>query len=281
MVYLNPRLNELATRTFYNSDWTSLYNESKFGLDEEKLTEDDRLNLKNLEVVERLVRNKRGNLLEIGPGGRGTFLRAAKERGFRVHAVEINEDNVRSLKKILGNAVYDKELIEVGFESNTFDIVYMRDVFEHVLNPRPLLVEINRIMRSDGILSIEVPNIEGAIYKLVRENHTVVFGFEHVNYWSPETLRRILYLTGFTVVDMRHRSGDFRIPNLATYSLGQLTFTSVRRRKVGLPNRLFIGLIRRAVALRTGKFFDDMLPRLANSTKRGSVLNAIARKDAH
>jgi SAM-dependent methyltransferase len=281
MVYLNPRLNELATHTFYNSEWTSIYDEQKFGLDEGEITEDDRLNLNNLEVVERLVGNKRGNLLEIGPGGRGTFLRFAKERGFTVYAVEINEDNVRGLKKILGDAVYDKELAEVGFESNKFDVVYMRDVFEHVLNPRPLLVEINRIMRNDGLLSIEVPNIEGAIYKLVRENHTVVFGFEHVNYWSPETVRRILNLTGFTVMDIIHRSPDFRIPNLATYFLGQLTFTSVRKRRVHLPNRLLISLIRRAVALQPVKFFDDMLPRFANSTKHGSVLNVIARKNAH
>ncbi len=279
MVYLNPQLNELATHAFYNSDWTSIYNEEKFRHYAGEITEDDRLNLTNLEVIERLVGNKRGNLLEIGPGGRGTFLRIAKERGFTVHAVEINKDNVLSLKKIIGDSVYDKELLEIGFESNTFDVVYMRDVFEHVLNPKPLLAELNKIMRKDGVLSIEVPNIEGAIYKLVRENHTVIFGFEHVNYWSPETLRRILNLTGFRVEKIIHRSPDFRISSLAAYFLGQLAFTSVRRRRVGLPNRLLIGLIRRAVAFGPVRFFDDMLPRFANVIKRGSVLNIIARKN--
>ncbi len=182
MVYLNPRLNEQATHAFYNGEWTFLYNETKFVLNPEEITEDDRINLNNFEVIERLVGSKRGNLLEIGPGGRAAFLRAAKEKGFNLSAVEIGEDNVRSLRKILGDAVYQKELNDVGFESDRFDVVYMRDVFEHVLNPRELLAEINRIMRRGGILSIEVPNIEGAIYKLVRENHTVIFGFAHVNY---------------------------------------------------------------------------------------------------
>lgn len=279
MVYLNPRLNGEATHAFYNGEWTFLYNEAKFVQNEEAITDDDRINLDNFEVIERLVGSRRGNILEIGPGGRAKFLRAAKEQGFSAYAVEIGEDNVRSLKKFLGDKVYEKDLLDVGFESNTFDIVYMRDVFEHVLNPRPLLVEINRIMRRGGIVSIEVPNINGVIYKLVRENHTVLFGFAHVNYWSPETLGKVLNLTGFRVIEMRHRSDDFRILPLAMYFLGQLTFTTIRRRRVGLTNRLFIGLIRRAVRFMPVKIFDDMLPLFANSIKRGSVLNVIAVKN--
>lgn len=279
MVYLNPRLNEKATYAFYNSEWTFLYNETKFVLNPDEITEDDRINLNNFETIKRLVGSKRGNLLEIGPGGRATFLKAAKEKGFNVSAVEIGEDNVRSLRKILGDAVYEKELNDVGFESDRFDVVYMRDVFEHVLNPRELLVEINRIMRRGGTLSIEVPNIEGLIHKLVGADHTVIFGFAHVNYWSPESLGRVLELTGFRVMRIIHRSDDFRILPLAAYFLGQLPFTTIRSRRLGLPNRLFVGAIRRAVRFRPVKFFDDILPRVANSTHRGSVLNVIAVKN--
>ncbi len=80
-------------------------------------------------------------------------------------------------------------------------------------------------------------------------------------------------------MDIIHRSDDFRILPLAAYFLGQLPFTTIRRRRFGLLNRLFVGLIRRAVRFRLVKFFDDILPRVANSTKRGSVLNVIAVKN--
>ncbi len=284
MVYLNPRLNNQATHAFYNSEWTFLYNERKFGLENTPINQsmilDDQQNLENLAAILRLVGTRRGDLLEIGPGGRGALLKAAKERGFRVHAVEIGEDNVRNLKRLLGDgAVYDRDLAEVHFDSDSFDVVYMRDVLEHVLNPRPLLEEINRILKPGGIISIAVPNIEGFIHKIVRQNHVVVFGFAHVNYWSPRTLQRILDLSGFEVIEMRHQTDDLRIPELATYCLGQLPFTSVRRRRVGMLNRLIVGLTRRAVAHEPLKSFDDWLPRLADAARRGSVLNAIAKKN--
>jgi 2-polyprenyl-3-methyl-5-hydroxy-6-metoxy-1,4-benzoquinol methylase len=283
MVYLNPRLNNQATHAFYNSEWTFLYNERKFGVEDgltnESMIMDDQQNVSNLDAILQIVGTRRGDLLEIGPGGRGVLLKAAREDGFRVQAVEIGEDNVRNLKKLLGDgAVQDKDLAKVGFDSNSFDVVYMRDVLEHVLNPKPLLEEVNRILRPGGIISIAVPNIEGLIYKLVRQNHVVIFGFAHVNYWSPQTLRRILNLTGFRVVDMRHQTDDFRVGALATYFLGQLPFTSVARRKVGSPNRLFVGLMRRATAHEPLKSFDDLLTSFADSTRRGSVLNAIAKK---
>ena len=175
--------------------------------------------------------------------------------------------------------MHEKDLTEVGFASNAFDIVYMRDVFEHVLNPRSLLIEINRILRKDGTLCIIVPNIEGAIYKLVRKNHVVVFGFAHVNYWSPKTLRRILDQTGFRVLDINHRTDDFRVSQLAAHFLGQLPFTSVRRRKIGLANRLFLSGISVVTRRTFIKHMDDLLPRLANLRKRGSVLRIIAKKE--
>lgn len=279
MIYLNPRLNDEGTYMFYNGEWASIYNETKFNPNLAEINADDRANLSNFNAIDRLLGTKEGNVLDIGPGGRGTFLRGAKEKGYKAYGIEYNQDSVRRLRDIFGDTIYNADLIDVEFDANMFAAVHMRDVFEHVLNPKRLLLEINRILKMDGIVSIEVPNIEGLVYKLVKEKHVCIFGFGHVNYWSPKTLKKILNLTGFRVVDVRHKSLDFRIIALAAYFFGQLPFTSVKQRNLSFVRRAIIRLINKAVRLKPIKYFDNMLPQLANSMKRGSVINVIAKKE--
>ena len=47
----------------------------------------------------------------------------------------------------------------IPFENNTFDSILSTEVFEHVFNLPELLSEINRVLKSDGILLITCPFI--------------------------------------------------------------------------------------------------------------------------
>ncbi len=280
MVYLNPMLNEDATYSFYNSKWTAIYNEKKFHSSNTGTTIDDKENLFNLSLIERYKKNrsKINNILELGCG-KGSFLRAANEKNYNVFGVELNKYNFSKLRKEFGKNIYNTDLLKLNFDSNMFDVIHMRDVFEHVPNPKQLLLELNRISKHNSIICIGVPNIEGLIYRYVKEKHVCVFGFEHLNYWSPDSLKKILNLTGYSVLETIHGSSDFTIGSLLGYFFGQLPFTSIRQRKMQFIRHLILRSILVLFKLQPLKYINKvLLPKIANKLERGSYITVIAKK---
>ncbi|NQT27544.1 class I SAM-dependent methyltransferase [candidate division KSB1 bacterium] len=281
MVYVNPRLNDEASCRFYNCKWTSIYNEQKFNSVSTTTNMDDQINLSNLGHIETIRGSvkKKGKLLELGSGN-GTFLRAAKTKGYEVYSVELNESNCQKLKNEFGGTIYNSDLFEANFNSNTFDVIYMRDVFEHIPNPKELLLELNRVAKANCIIVIEVPNIDGLIYKIAKEKHVCIFGFEHLNYWSPKTLRKILNLTGFKVIKTLHNSLDCSMQSFISYFWGPLPFTSIKQRKISFVGRIILKIVSKLFRIQLIKCFDKKIfPRIANLLKRGSVITVIAKKN--
>lgn len=279
MVFPSPRLNAEATFRFYNGKFSEVYNESKFDPNIENVNEDDRLNLANLDTLLDALGNQRGKILELGPGGRGSFLRGARDKGFECYGVEFGEENCRRLKEFFGaDRIFNKDLCDINFEPEQFEAVYMRDVFEHVLAPKKILQDIHRILKPGGVISIEVPNSGGLVYRLVGKRHVCIFGFAHVNYWTPESLEKILSLTGFETIKTYHKSSEDVIPwTLAHYYFGDSTFTSLNQHKAGFFGRTIV----RAVGF-AGRILglNKFLPKWANEHRLGSQVNIIARKKA-
>lgn len=110
---------------------------------------------KRLREIEVLIGNK-GKLLDIGGGG-GAFLAYAKTSGWQVKGVEISPGWVKYAKKNFGINLFHGELKQANFSSNSFDLVHLNHVFEHVYHPIKLLTEIKRLLKPGGYLIIEVP----------------------------------------------------------------------------------------------------------------------------
>lgn len=281
MVYLNPRLNVPATYAFYNGEWTSIYNEQKFQGSSRALQLDNQINKQNIELINSHLTPKEtpAELLEIGFGG-GYFLRTAQSAGYDVRGIDVDTSNVARMKPGFGDRVQNIDLYDAKFSDGQFDVVYMRDVFEHVPNPAPMLKEINRISKDGGLLYIEVPNIEGLIYSVVGERHVVIFGFAHLNYWAPRSLLTIVERAGYEVVDMVHESLDFTIVDILNYYRNP-RITAVYPEKIGKIQWFVLSSIYAVLRIPPIRALDRaLMPRLANWLKRGSVLKLVARKKA-
>lgn len=276
MVYLNPRLNEQATYAFYNSQWNAIYNETKFDEVSTSTKLDDEINAANLERILRL-RGSTGRLLEIGCA-KGFFLRVAKDAGFEVHGLELNERNYRRARADVGDGVLNVDLFSAAYPADHFDVIYMRDVFEHVPKPKAMLEEMNRIARAGCVVFIEVPNIEGLMYKLVRQRHICVFGFEHLNYWAPETLGKLLERTGFAVRDVVHSSLDFSLRDVLL-AYARPGFTTLFPPETPSPVRKTLEVLVDLLARPPLSRLDPRITRaLANKARRGSVIKVLAEK---
>ena len=277
MVYLNPRLTEQATYDFYNSEWNAIYNETKFDTVSVSTALDDEINRTNLEMISKARGGAKGELLEIGFAS-GVFLRAAKAAGYRVHGLELNERNYRRVRDELGPTMHNVDLFRANLPAGTFDVVYMRDVFEHVPEPKAMLREINRIMKPGGVVYIEVPNIDGLIYKIVKERHVCVFGFEHLNYWSPSTLRKILELTGFGVTETAFSSLDFTVGDVIRTYISP-THTTLYPEQIGSLATFVLKVLNLGITATPLHRVDRAItPKIADALARGSVVKVLATK---
>jgi len=156
---------------------------------------------------------QRGRLLDIG-AGRGEMLKAANARGWAAIGLEPSRDFAKCARQYSGAEVVEARLEDRPFEKDSFDAVILGAVLEHVFNPVALLAEINRTLRSGGILWLDVPNEAGWFYRLgnlyqrLRGRDWVVnlsptFPPYHVFGFSPRSLRKLLAVTGFRLIRLK------------------------------------------------------------------------------
>jgi ubiquinone/menaquinone biosynthesis C-methylase UbiE len=108
-------------------------------------------------LIELADINRADKVLEVGCGA-GHILE--KIHGGNLYGIDISEVQIRRAKERLGEKVM---LLKspgetTPFDDKYFDRVLCSEVIEHVLDPTPLLNEMSRILKDDGILSLSIPN---------------------------------------------------------------------------------------------------------------------------
>ena len=146
------------------------------------------------EFVERFGLAGR-KVLEVGCGD-GFFLHALAQAGAHVHGIEPSAGQ-RRVAETRGLAVDGGVLSQQRrLVSGPFEAFVTRQVLEHVDDIRDFLNTLRANLSPSAAGLVEVPNLE----KLAADRRFFDFIPEHVNYFSPRTLRLALELAGFNVV---------------------------------------------------------------------------------
>ncbi len=185
------------------------------------------------------IKNKKRRILDIGCA-EGTLLSLARERGWDVAGVEPNKHLVKWAKKnqnleIMQGSVYNKRL-----KRNSFDVITLLDVIEHVHNPIKFLSRCNELLVPGGTIFISTPDIGSPIARVMRRRWFYILSI-HVFYFTEQTLSNILNKAGFCNVETHPYLLRTRLSYVADKScnylgpLGKLFYTFVRT--LGLNNR--------------------------------------------
>ncbi|MGV8877527.1 MAG: class I SAM-dependent methyltransferase [Sphingobacteriaceae bacterium] len=137
-------------------------------------------------------------VLEVGAGD-GSILSFLDHDDFasEIYALEIAENAVehirnRNLKNLKEAKKFDG--YHIPYEDDTFDLVILSHVLEHVEYERTLLREIQRVSRYQVI---EVPiDYKSGVDR--RINHFLAYG--HINMYTPSALRYLLKSEGMTII---------------------------------------------------------------------------------
>lgn len=139
-----------------------------------------------------------GSILDVGCAT-GYFLEVAQEAGWDVHGVELSDFSAQLARKKFGDRVFPGTLEQAAFPPASFDVVSLSDLLEHVPAPELFLREVRRILKPDGSLVIVTPDVSSLSARLMKEKWSH-FKVEHLYYFSPATIKRLLTENGFAPV---------------------------------------------------------------------------------
>ncbi len=201
LLYVNPRLKE--PDKVYWGDADKYFNEAKLIFEGKASHHRDKNYLDDLRLIHKFKPS--GKFLDIGTN-MGFFLKNALNWQWDLYGVEPSPSLAEIARKHFNLNVKTAFLENAGFESDFFDVVSMTDVFEHV-PPGPMLGEIRRILKPEGILFIKVPNGLFNLLKLYFAKFTgrlssydIFDSYEHIVHYSDKSIRCMLKKHGFKVI---------------------------------------------------------------------------------
>jgi SAM-dependent methyltransferase len=194
---------------FYNQDYFQGTGQTK-GYDDYAALEAGvaRMARMRLRIIRRLLRmdmqgggSARLRLLELGCGT-GVFLRAAMETGWEGRGIEVSTYAAEQARR-RGLQVETGPVEDRSFGAAEFDCVALWDVLEHLRDPAGVLASAARALRPGGVLALSTGDVSSLCARLSGPRWHLFNLPEHLFFFSPASLRRLLQAAGCHSVVLR------------------------------------------------------------------------------
>ncbi len=149
-------------------------------------------------------RPQKGRLLDVG-SATGAFVQAANEANWEAIGVEIS-DYAASEGRKKGLDIRTGIIETCGFDENSFDVITMLDVFEHLPNPVETLSHIKKLLRPGGLFVINIPDAGSAYARIMGKRWPLIIPPEHIHLFNINNLEMILDRGDFSIVT-KHKIG--------------------------------------------------------------------------
>jgi len=195
LLHVNPQLlpsaqDEIYKKSATADQWISVQMKPK-----EQAWNADNKFLPALKEMQRLL-PKKGRLLDVGCSV-GQFLSHARDEGWQVEGIELNLPASEIARQKYKLTVHNGKLENIGFSEQSFDVITLWGVFEHLTDPNGMLRTVHRLLKPSGLALFFVPNGHSLIIRLTRERNSTVSGRAHLWYFTPKTMSQILKRNGF------------------------------------------------------------------------------------
>jgi SAM-dependent methyltransferase len=227
-VFTNPR--------FPDAEYDRIYSEVRSQMDADPAFEAAKAaRFQRLGAMIRKFQPSETLFLDFGCGD-GSFLRQFNSRGGR--GFEIGPEGRRRVGACeIVTADWATVAGSPMFPADAFDFVVAFDVLEHLPRIGEDLALIRTVLRTGGHLFVSLPNIESFVAKAMGKHWNMLL-LEHLWYFSPKTLERMMARYGFAPLAIRSVPYDAPIAHLATQLVQ--AFGMKRTIKAGPISRLVL-----------------------------------------
>jgi 2-polyprenyl-3-methyl-5-hydroxy-6-metoxy-1,4-benzoquinol methylase len=229
MVYTNPRLKGEKIGELYDADYFQGHGFDKsvnyvkevdeYGQQRQSYT----LNDWDADTIANLLEKSQGKavgatprLLEIGCGT-GVFLAKARKHGFYVEGLELSSYAAEFVRN-MGIAVQTKSIEDADFAEDTWDVIVMREVIEHLPHPMESLKTIHKWLKPGGVLFMATGNYDSPERKVKGSEWFYFMPEGHLYYFSNKTMTKYLRKAGFKTVRVTNQ-GDMLMEWLRRFGI--------------------------------------------------------------
>ena len=156
---------------------------------------------RSLRWLESLWRRPPGRLLDVGTAN-GSFLKVAQEAGWEVSGCEPNHWLRTWCQENYGISLLPGTLFDGNFPAGSFDWITLWDVLEHTPDPLAILKESERLLRPNGWVVINYPDIGSWIARVMGRKWIFLISV-HNYYFTRETIRLLLKKVGLSPIRIR------------------------------------------------------------------------------
>jgi 2-polyprenyl-3-methyl-5-hydroxy-6-metoxy-1,4-benzoquinol methylase len=198
--FTNPRPDLFTISKYYESDNYISHSDTHNGLIN-KVYQTVRVYTlsKKLALINRL--RPHGKLLDIG-AGTGAFLKFCKDNGWSIMGIEPDASAKRIALETNNISLYNEDVLE-GIDDNSYDIITMWHVLEHVHGLKERVGELKRILKEDGRLIIAVPNCNSYDAKHYQEQWAAYDVPRHLYHFTPEDISLLMSQFQMNVTDTK------------------------------------------------------------------------------
>lgn len=154
-----------------------------------------------LAKLERRLPTPPRKLLDFGCGA-GYLVERALKRGWDAHGLEAGKWAKPAAEARGVTTVQVGSLTDGLFPAGHFDVVTAKQVLEHIPDVKAELAHVRAALRPGGLLYADVPNYRCLSVVLGRDDFELNTPPQHLNYFTPRTLTRLLKACGFDVLDV-------------------------------------------------------------------------------
>lgn len=154
---------------------------------------------------------------------------------FDVTGLELSPYAVEFIKKNQKTPIINKDFLRAEFNEQSFDVVTLWDVIEHLYDPYSNLVKISKILKKGGIFMLRTGDVSSLNAKIAGKRWFFYHLIDHIYFFSKDTIVKMLDKAGFEVLEVYYEEASFK--NLQRWVIGM--GKSIVKISLSSINRLF------------------------------------------
>jgi 2-polyprenyl-3-methyl-5-hydroxy-6-metoxy-1,4-benzoquinol methylase len=193
LVFLDPPPEDMTA--FYKGGYQTI---------PENLSKLREISKKERYRIDSILKYKQGGrLLEIGPW-MGIFSCNAKDAGFDVTTIEMDQNCVDFLRKVVNvTAIQSDKIVKTLDAMNEkFDVIALWHCLEHLPQPWLVLQKAAEKLAPGGILLIAIPNIDSYDFSVLRAKWQHLDAPRHLYFFPIQWLERIRSRIGLQTLEL-------------------------------------------------------------------------------